>query len=173
MTPAQPDAVAWSPLIRAALIVADLDRSQHFYRTLFGFDEVHASGDTRSETIAALLGAPSGSRTRFAVVKRPGPGFGMLGLFELSGPVPLALELDPLAARRGEVVLVFYHADLDPLVAQVASMGGRVVVAPLPLQMRHRSQREALFADPDGVKLNVIERDPREALALHGPGVVL
>ncbi len=62
----------WSPLIRAALIVGDLDRSQHFYRALFGFDKVHASGDTRSETIAALLGAPSGSRTRFAVRETAG-----------------------------------------------------------------------------------------------------
>ncbi len=97
----------------------------------------------------------------------------MLGLFELSEPVPAPLVLDPAAVRRGEVVLVFYHANLDPLVEQVGSLGGRVVVAPLPLQMRHRSQREAVFADPDGVKLNVIERDPREALALHGPGVVL
>jgi len=70
----------WSPLIRAALIVTDLERSQRFYRELFGLDEVHSCGDTRSDT---------------------------------------------------------------------------------------------MFADPDGVKLNVIERDPHEALALHGPGLVL
>jgi catechol 2,3-dioxygenase-like lactoylglutathione lyase family enzyme len=163
----------WSPLIRAALIVTDLERSQRFYRELFGLDEVHACGDTRSVTIATLLGAPPGSRTRFAVLKRPGPGFGMLGLFELSEPVPPPLAVDATAVRRGEVVLVFYHASLDPLVARVAMLGGRVVVAPLPLQMRHRFQREAVFADPDGVKLNVIERDPHEALALHGPGLVL
>lgn len=173
MSRAQSESGTWSPLVRAALIVADLDRSRRFYGALFGFDEVHASGDTRSETIAALLGAPAGSRTRFAVLKRPGPGFGMLGLFELSDPVPPPLALAPGAVRRGEVVLVFYHADLDPLVERVESLGGRVVVAPMPLQMRHRTQREAVFADPDGVKLNVIERDPREALALHGPGVVL
>jgi len=161
-----------SPLIRAALIVRDLGRSRRFYGDLLGFTEEYASGETRSAAFTTLLGQPEGTLCRFQVLKQPGPCFGMIGLFELSEPAPAAAPPPSATVSSGNVVLVFYAADLGPFVARVEAYGGRLLAPVVDLASRNRSQRELVACDPDGVRVNLIERDPAEALRTRGPGRV-
>jgi catechol 2,3-dioxygenase-like lactoylglutathione lyase family enzyme len=162
-----------SPLIRAALIVRNLDVSIGFYRAVLGLEEDFAHGDTRNAAICALLGRPLESRTRFAILKQPGPSFGMVGLFEVSEPPPPALAARTAITASGDIVLVFYHADLAVATAAVRRHGGQVLVPPKALVIAGREGLEAMFADPDGVRINLIQRDPRDALQTTGPGRVL
>ena len=166
------DVTPGSPLIRAALIVRDLELSRRFYADLLGFTEEYASGETRSEAFTTLLGQPPGTRCRFQVLKQPGPCFGMIGLFELTDPPPAAMPAPGASVSSGNVVLVFYATDLDPFIARVESYGGRLLAPVVDLASRNRSQRELVACDPDGVRVNLIERDPAEALRTAGPGRV-
>jgi predicted enzyme related to lactoylglutathione lyase len=52
----------------------------------------------------------------------------------------------------------FFTQDLDALEARILSAGGTVVQAIGPLQMGERPARFALYADPEGYVLEVIER---------------
>ncbi len=113
------DPMVGSPLVRAALIVSDLDRSREFYHSLLGFTEEFASGVTRDSAVTALLGQPPGSLCRFVVIKRPGPAFGMIGLFEASEPTPPSRPEPQAAVSRGDVFLIFYP---DLLLARVRSV---------------------------------------------------
>jgi catechol 2,3-dioxygenase-like lactoylglutathione lyase family enzyme len=166
------DPMVGSPLVRAALIVTDLDRSRDFYGSLLGFTEEFASGVTRDAAVAALLGQPPGSLCRFVVIKRPGPAFGMIGLFEASEPTPPAAPAPSAAIQRGNVFLVFYVKDFEPFLARLESLGGRLLVPPTLFSSKRGSQREIVACDPDGVRLNLLERDPLEAWRTEGPGRV-
>jgi catechol 2,3-dioxygenase-like lactoylglutathione lyase family enzyme len=161
-----------SPLIRAALIVRDLEHSQRFYGDLLGFTEEYASGETRSDAFTTLLGQPAGTLCRFLVLKQPGPCFGMVGLFEIADPSLPATPAPGAGVASGNVLLVFYVANLDPFIARVESYGGRLLAPVVDLASRLRSQRELVACDPDGVRVNLIERDPAEAQRTTGPGRV-
>ena len=52
----------------------------------------------------------------------------------------------------------FFTQDLDALQARILGAGGTVVQAIGPLQMGERSVRFAFYADPEGYRLEVIER---------------
>jgi hypothetical protein len=157
--------VRWSDRVQPRAIAA-------FYGELLGFGEEYACGETRSEAFSTLLGQPAGSRCRFVVLKQPGPSFGMIGLFELSEPAPPAPANPGVSVARGDVLLVFYLARLDPFVARVQSLDGRLLVPPVDLMSLRSAQRELVACDPDGVRLNIIERDPAQAQRLTGPGRV-
>lgn len=161
-----------SPLIRAALIVRDLERSRRFYGDLLGFTEEYASGETRSAAFTTLLGQPADTLCRFQVLKQSGPCFGMIGLFEIVDPALAAAPTPGASVASGNVLLVFYVANLDPFIARVESYGGRLLAPVVDLASRLRSQRELVACDPDGVRVNLIERDPAEALRTAGPGRV-
>jgi hypothetical protein len=61
-------------------------------------------------------------------------------------------------------VLVFYAASLDPIVARLNAGGHGVLCAPTFLQVSPtRGQREMTCLDPDGIAVNLIERDERLA----------
>jgi hypothetical protein len=45
-------------------------------------------------------------------------------------------------------------------------------VPPTLLSSKRGSQREIVACDPDGVRLNLLERDPSEAWRTEGPGRV-
>lgn len=161
-----------SPLVRAAIVVGDLDRSRAFYASLLGFTEEFASGVTRDSSVATLLGQPPGSLCRFVVIKRPGPAFGMIGLFEASEPTPPARPAAQGPVSRGDVFLVFYVREFEPFVAQLEAAGGRMLVPPTVVTNKLRPHRELVACDPDGVRINLFERDPAEAWRTEGPGRV-
>lgn len=166
------DPMIGSPLVRAAIVVSDLDRSRQFYGSLLGFTEEFATGVTRDASVARLLGQPPGSLCRFVVLKRPGPAFGMIGLFEASEPAPVARPAPQAAVCRGDVFLIFYVRELDPFVARLEAAGGRLLVPPTVVANKYRTHRELIACDPDGVRIDLFERDPEEAWRTEGPGRV-
>lgn len=155
-----------SSLIRAAIFVADMDRAARFYAAL-GLDDTYYAGTLDAASVADTLAVPLSTVTRCRIVKRRGAAnFGMIGLFELKNPAPPALPAARDAApRNGEAALVFYVADMDDAMARLTAAGASAVGAVTTFRSPHRSQREACLRDPDGLLVNLIERDPDEQFA--------
>ena len=149
-------------MVRAALMVSDLDRSRAFYKEMLDLDDIFVEGEARGGNMWEVLGVPETTATRLCVLKRPGqPEFGMVGLFELTNPQPAPVERPATGMNLGEIALVFYCDDLDAVTAKLAA-GGHVIVSPaMPLRIRgYVKQREMVFRDPDGTLINLIEWDP-------------
>jgi len=162
MSAPAPQQPAISPLVRAALRVADLARSRKFYAAL-GFTEVYFEGALDADVVPALLGVEHAARTRCAIVKTPGqPNFGMVGLFHVDEARPLERPSAGSGFQIGEVALVFYVADIESSLTTALMHGGTRVSGPLQLVMPHRAQPEAMLRDPDGVLINLVERPPVE-----------
>ncbi len=156
---------AISPMVRSALMVADLDRSTQFYREVLGLDETWYAGELSNGNAHQLLGMPAGSLTRACILKAPGPAWGMIGLFEISQPTPTPVSLDSQRINLGETCLVFYHTDLDSVQALLEEQKLPVLCPPLMLVVDDQSrQREMSFRDPDGVLINLIEWDQDDEL---------
>jgi len=151
-----------SALIRSAVFVSDLDRSTEFYRAL-GMTAVYYEGELDPASSAAVLHVPEGSRLRARILKKEGgPNFGMIGLFELTNPPPEPMQRSAGPPRLGEVALVFYANPVDEAVERARSAGATWSPEPVMFNMPHRSQREVCLRDPDGVLINLVERDPFE-----------
>lgn len=148
-----------SPLVRSAIIVADLERSERFYCDVIGLSEVYFEGELTGAAVGPLLGLPEGTRTKALILKSAGPSFGMVGLFQLDPPPP-ARAPNAGGVQIGETCLVFYVEDLDGLVRRLEDRGVEVTCPPLTLPIRaNYTSREMTFRDPDGVMINCIERD--------------
>jgi catechol 2,3-dioxygenase-like lactoylglutathione lyase family enzyme len=149
-----------SSLIRAAVFVSDLARSTAFYQAI-GLTEVYYEGTLDAASAQAALHTPVDSHCICKILKRPKtPNFGMVGLFAVSGQdEPERPSI--ITPRPGEVALVFYVADMQATLAAGQSLAS-VIVPPITFVMPHRSQAEVCLRDPDGVLINLIERDVNE-----------
>ncbi|QMW22082.1 VOC family protein [Sandaracinobacteroides saxicola] len=156
-----PPASNVSALVRAALFVSDIEASTTFYRDILGLTVSYWDGPLDHPAVPALIGVGATDSTRARILQVPGPSFGMIGLFEVT-PRPARVRKRAEGVNVGEAVLVFYCADLDPLVARLTAAGHRILCPPTFLQVSPtRGQREMTCADPDGILVNVIERDDR------------
>ncbi len=150
-----------SPLVRTAIIVTNLERSMAFYRDVLGIPEVYHQGLLTDDSVSRLLGMPSGTQTRYAIVKGAGPALGMVGLFEIGNHTPPALDHPTAGLSRGETCLVFYHANLAELTQKLKAGGHTIVCPAVPLKISDDyTSSEMTFRDPDGVMINCIEKDP-------------
>jgi catechol 2,3-dioxygenase-like lactoylglutathione lyase family enzyme len=149
-------------MVRAALMVSDLDRSRAFYKEILDLDEVFVDGQVSGGNMWEVLGVPETTVTRLCVLKRPGqPEFGMVGLFELTQPQPAAVKRPAAGVNLGEITLVFYCDDLDAVTTKLEAAGHVIVSPAMPLRLHgHIKQREMIFRDPDGALINLIEWDP-------------
>lgn len=151
-----------SALIRATLFVRDLARATTFYQAL-GLSEVYFEGTLDDPSASAILGFARHHPYRVRIVKRPGPNYGMIGLFEL--PAELSASSLPSAegpARLGEVALVFYVRALDDTLVRLRAQGALWSPEPQLFRMQHRAQAEVCLRDCDGVLINLVETDPDE-----------
>lgn len=153
-----------SALIRSAVFCSDLERSTAFYRAL-GLDAVYYEGDLDPASSQAALQVPAGSTLRCRILKRgiDAANFGMVGLFELT-PQPEALSKPAGPPRLGEIALVFYARPFTDVLNAARAAGATWSPEPVTFRMSHRSQMEVCLRDPDGVLINLIDRDPCEAL---------
>ena len=150
-----------SPMVRAAVFVSNLERSRAFYEDVLGLEEVFLEGELSDGNIHDVLGVAEGTKTRAVILKVPGPAFGMVGLFELSNPAPPRFAIDHNAPNIGEMSMVFYCDDLNPVFARLQEDGHTIVAPPLALRRSgFVKQREMIFRDPDGAMINLIEWDP-------------
>lgn len=146
-------------LVRAALFVSDVERSTRFYRDVLGLTEIYFEGPLAHPAVTRLLGLEPGRSVRARILKPPGPAFGMVGLFDVDPSQPRVEKLRGSVAT-GEAVLVFYAAALDPIVERLHEGGHAILCPPTYLQVTpERGQREMTCADPDGVLVNLIERN--------------
>ena len=152
---------SFSPMVRAALIVSDLDRSRAFYEDILGLDEVFVEGEISDGNISNVLAVPASTITRACVLKRSDQiDYGMVGLFELTNPQPEPVHRASTGMNRGEVCMVFYCDDLDSVTAKLEAGCYTIVSHAMPLRIRgHVKQREMIFRDPDGALINLIEWD--------------
>ncbi len=151
-----------SALIRATLFVRDLDRATHFYRTL-GLSETYYEGVLEHPSACSIIGYDQCAPLSIRILKRPGPNYGMVGLFRMDES--LGAETVPLAtgpARIGEVALIFYVPELKARLALLKEAGALWCPEPELFQMEHRGQLEVCIRDCDGVLLNLVENDPAE-----------
>jgi len=151
-----------SPLIRAALIVRDADKAAEFYERVFGFEQVYYEGTLDTPSAARVVGAPKGTVLKCKIIRGEGPNFGMIGFFEM---VPDNSTAVPQAGgiRTGEVGLVFYCKDIGEVMNSAIALGASPLCLPTPFEMPHETQLEGSFRDPNGIYVNLVERDPERA----------
>jgi catechol 2,3-dioxygenase-like lactoylglutathione lyase family enzyme len=151
-----------SSLIRSAVFCSDIERSTAFYRAL-GLDAVYFEGDLDPESSQGALQVPAGSTLRCRILKRgvDAANFGMVGLFELT-PLPEPLPVPDGPPRLGETALVFYAQPFMEVLTAAREAGATWSPDPIVFTMPHRSQMEVCLRDPDGVLINLIDRDPAE-----------
>lgn len=153
---------ACSALIRATLFVRDLERSTAFYGAL-GLTTVYYEGLLEDPSASALIGFDLHWPYAVRILKAEGPNFGMVGLFQLDSRHE-AEVIPPAAgaARIGEAALIFYTAHLDETVSRLTAAGATWLGPKHVFRLPHRAQAEISLRDPDGVLVNLIERDPTE-----------
>jgi len=158
-----------SPMVRTALFVSDLEQSARFYEDILELKEVYATGGLTHSTAAKLLGMPVETTVRYKILRTAGLNKGMVGLFALSDPSPPVVQKRQDGCNAGEACIVFYCADLDVVHDRLIAGRHNVVCPPIHLEVdieygaiksESRGQREMTFHDPDGILVNLIERDP-------------
>ena len=151
-----------SALIRATIFVRDLDQATRFYRAL-GLTDTYYEGVLDDPSACAILGYDVSAPFAIRILKRPGPNYGMIGLFQmddamLAEAVPMGMG----AARIGEVALVFYVTRLSERIAALRAAGSVWAPDAQMFRMEHRGQLEVCLRDCDGVLLNLVETDPAQ-----------
>ncbi len=151
-----------SALIRTTLFVEDLEVSTRFYRSL-GLDEVYYEGLLDDPSASTILGFEEHWPYQVRILKRPGPNFGMIGLFTLDPRHPAeGIPPGDGPARRGEAALVFYVPSVAQTVSALRGLGARWCGQPHVFRLPHRAQTEICLRDPDGFLINLVETDPEE-----------
>ncbi|MFL2771898.1 MAG: VOC family protein [Rhodospirillaceae bacterium] len=167
-----------SPMVRTALFVSDMQRSAAFYKDVLELEELYAEGALTHATAAKLLGMPPETAIRYKILRSSGLNKGMVGLFELTDPEPPKVHKRANGCSIGETCLVFYCADLDTVMERLIEGGHSIVCPPMRLEVEiedgalkdavinseelpARGMREMTFHDPDGILINLIERDPK------------
>lgn len=127
----------------AGLTVADLDRSIDFYCGLLGLRLVLRKAQQSGEL--AFLDAGSGMLEIFA---RPGAG----------------AARDVPAGVAGIRHLTFAFDDVDALVTKLAAAGVAIIEQPRDAHNTELIRRVAFCRDPDGIQVELIERQNSSAL---------
>ncbi len=151
-----------SALVRATIFVKDLDKAAHFYATL-GLTETYFEGVLEDASACSLLGLKVVRPFAIRIVKRPGPNYGMVGLFELDADCDAGdLPVPEGPVRRGEVALIFYVPNLTQTLVELKAAGATWMPEPELFVLPHRSQLEVCIRDCDGVLINLVEIDPAQ-----------
>lgn len=160
--PPPPSRPLVAPLRRAAVFVRDLDRSLGLYRDALGLVPWKTEQVDQHAVLFRLLGLAPAS-LRFAILQAPVDGqtseIGMVGLFEVSNPMPGVLRRPDHAVRVGEVALVFTTRVIDEIAARVTALGLPVICPPTRFEIPGGGlAREMTFRDYDGALVNLIQR---------------
>jgi catechol 2,3-dioxygenase-like lactoylglutathione lyase family enzyme len=151
-----------SSLIRAAIMVRDLETSTMFYRAL-GLTETFYEGTLDAASTDAVLHVGAEATTRCRIVRPVDrPNNAMVGLFEIRDAEMEALPPRGPRPAVGEIALVFYVADIEDTCHAARLSGASWVGVPATFVSPHRQAREVTMRDPDGVLVNLIERDLSE-----------
>ncbi len=151
-----------SALIRATIFVRDLEKATQFYSAM-GLTETYFEGQLDHPSATSILGFNDPRPFEIRILKRPGPNYGMVGLFKLAKGTTSEVIPDASGpARIGEVALVFYVRDMDGTMDTLRRLGATWMPHPQVFAMEHRAQLEVCIRDCDGVLINLVEMDPAQ-----------
>jgi len=158
-----------SPMVRTAIFVSNIERSINFYNKVLGVKDVYAEGSLTHSAGAKLLGVEADSPIRYHILRSQNINKGMIGLFEVKEENPHTIKRDATKYNVGEACMVFYCDNLNKVVEELSKINHEALCPPVFLEVdvetgflssAKRGQREMTFRDPDGILLNLIERDP-------------
>lgn len=155
-----------SPIIRSALFVRNLKQQKDFYIRVLGFDQIYYEGQLNTPAAPKIVGAPTGTQLDCCILRGDQPNLGMVGLFKLTPEPPSQIKRQNYIAL-GESVMVFYCDQLDQILKPAKKYGATIICEPLSFDMPHETQQEAMFRDPEGFAINLVERDPARAWHTH------
>jgi catechol 2,3-dioxygenase-like lactoylglutathione lyase family enzyme len=146
-----------SPICQIALSVSDLERSRSWYRQL-GLDPTGGMGPMSGELPARMLELPELEVTIGWLAGHD--SMSQLELIHFSRPAPRALPRDfgPRYAGYGLMSLVV--ADFDSVLRRLRATPHE------PTITGDRTSRSMWIRDPDGIPVEILEKDP---LGLRGP----
>jgi catechol 2,3-dioxygenase-like lactoylglutathione lyase family enzyme len=140
-------------LQRATLTVSDPERSLTFYRDLLGFT-VSADAEYATPSLRRMFNVPEGVTPRLVLLDASPDQPRALALVSAPG-----LAVDAEANRRNAPALVLNTLAMDETHARMLAAGVEVIVPPTPLNDFSGKPfgREALYLDPDGVRVVLFE----------------
>lgn len=157
------------PVKRVTLWVRDIEASLALYRDLLGLDVVEDK-QLEGPAVAALLGLEQG-RLRIVHLSAAGHDHGWVGLYALTDAKPAPPSLPPPDPRRfsyGQAAVVMQTERLDALLGRLEAAGCRSMGPVIDYVKAEGSAtspagryREALFLDPDGIAVSLIQFDAR------------
>lgn len=146
------------PLSQIAVSVADVQRSQRWYRDMFGYQE---SGGTYMFVpvlgSADIQGVPGATSICWWLLDRQ--DFFQLELFQFTKPETTSLPADWRPCDIGYTTIGIHVGDFEATLQRLRRRG----VATLSHPIGDEGARRVCVRDPDGVLLEIMEDDPRGA----------
>jgi catechol 2,3-dioxygenase-like lactoylglutathione lyase family enzyme/uncharacterized protein YndB with AHSA1/START domain len=143
-------------LCQIAISVSDVQKSQRWYRDIFGYQE---SGGTYMFIpllgSADVQGLPDATSVCWWLMDRQ--DFFQLELFEFSKPAPQPMPPDWRPCDIGYTTVGIHVADFDGTLERLARRRVPLMADP----MGEPGSRRVCVRDPDGVLLEIMEDDPR------------
>lgn len=135
------------------LWVADMERSLRFYRELLGFvpDRKH---EPKGEAIDTILGKKN-ARIITAYGTIGGVGLEFVQMIDPPYDELHQRTGEPLPWRQGPETIAFDVEDMDAFLAHAKRIGAPLTCPPVTFAT---GQRNAFVHDPDGIRLEVIQR---------------
>lgn len=150
-------------LLRASLLVEDVDRAQAFYAALGFRPEADFANAREPKGNPFPLNAPSTAVRLVILASASGDG-GRIGLVQFTAPAPADNRRDAATTGRGDVVLVFDVPDADAAHAALVAAGAQVLEPPQVYVSRRNApdgspmQGKVFHArDPDGHLVELLE----------------
>lgn len=138
--------------------VSSLDESLKFWVGTLGFKHLYTWTFDRGPFIEQLVGVP-GAAMRLAMIEGPGH---QIELLEYTAPDDRK-TYKPRSSDVGSVHLAFYVANIDALLAQLASVGWPTVGDVQTVESGDREGLRLIYVrGPDGITLEFLQR-PEDA----------
>ena len=154
-----------SVVARVAIVVADPERALHFYSYALGYRTTY-DGTIDRPGLRALLGLKPAQSVRFIVLSNDGVVDGahrdaaMIGLLYVSKPtLPKPRMRRDNSLRVGQAMLAVRTADIATVQRRLVELGSPILVQ--PATSADGSETELVALDPDGTRLQIVQRHMR------------
>jgi short-subunit dehydrogenase/catechol 2,3-dioxygenase-like lactoylglutathione lyase family enzyme len=142
-------------LSQIAISVADLRRSQRWYRDVLGLEPAGGTSLFAGPLASMVQGLPRAASTCWWLVDRQ--DLFQIELFEFRSPLVRSLPRDWRPCDIGYTTISFWVADFDGALERATESG----TPPLTDPLGESGTRRACLRDPDGVLVELMEEDPR------------
>lgn len=157
------------PVKRVTLWVRDVEASLVLYRDLLGLCVIEDKL-LEGPAVASLLGLDAGRLRIVHLAAGEAQTHGWVGLYALTGARPAPASLPPPDPQRfslGQAAVVFETREFDDILRRLDAGGYRFLGRPIDYVKPSGGgptpagrYREAVFFDPDGIPVSVIQYEP-------------